>query len=210
MFIEKSFEMFGMESIGIWILGRWNRNKYDKIWSSSQTKLKIFNKQTFILFTLPNPFFYIIIIIYGFLDFSRTKYQLKGRSLFLHHNNKMLRGGRTNIPSTNRSKMLCCKPYAARSSSLMCPMNNCVTIIIPNEDTRATIPGNAITHSFLDSFQTLLFKSELLSSSGERSLSSIELSMILSEKNSKIIDFPSFSLNINFILDTFVIYKLRF
>jgi hypothetical protein len=34
--------------------------------------------------------------------------------------------------------------------------------------------------------------------------------MILSEKNSKIIDFPSFSLNINFILDTFVIYKLRF
>jgi len=159
---------------------------------SSQIKLKIFNKLTFIPFTLPSPFFYIIIIKYGFLVFSRAKYQLKGRSLFLHHNNKMLRGGRTNIPSTNRSKMLCCRPYAARSSSLMCPMNNCVTIIIPNEDTRATIPGNAITHSFLDSFHTLLFKSELLSSSEERSLSSVELSMILSEKTLKSLIFQAF------------------
>ena len=105
---------------------------------------------------------------------------------------RMLRSGRTNMPFTKRIKMLCWRPNAARSNSLTCPMNNCVTTIIPNEVNRATVPGKAIPHNFPDSFQTLLFRSSLLSSSGETSLSSIELSMILYERMLKLMIFQAF------------------
>ncbi|CAK7337222.1 unnamed protein product [Dovyalis caffra] len=71
----------------------------------------------------------------------------------------------TNMPFINRTMKLCRSAYAASSNLPMCPRNAWVTTTIPNEVTLATIAGNAISHTILDSIQILPFRSTLLDSS---------------------------------------------